>query len=41
MWKGVYEAWYSVAPKFLEEHYKLMPMRTIDRNEENGGATKY
>ena len=30
MWKRVCEAWYSVAPNFLEEIYNSMPRRIAD-----------
>ena len=41
MWKRVCEAWYSVAPNILEEHYNSIPRRVADLNKENVGATKY
>ena len=41
MWKGVCEAWYSVAPNILEELYNSMPRRIADLTTENGGATNF
>ena len=41
MWKWVKEAWYSVAPNFLEELYNSMPRRIADIMIANGAATKY